>query len=464
MGSTSTSWIDTALTYADHGWEIVPLHTVTPKGRCHCKTLSCTKAGRHPRFEDWQAEKSDIERNIRSWGDIWEEADVAIATGIQSGIVVLEVVKAVGGLETVRQMDGMLPENTISIVEEKTREWLFFEHPGVRLDECVELGPGLRLHGDGGLVRLPRTPWRDRRAFYRWKTGPGLDSPVTMPDWLCTALDVEPTDDFRQTVPPGLPFSNPKAETLHRAARTHWIVQPWIAEGSLTILTGSPKSGKSRWLLELTHAALTRKPFLDEVPSPSPVVYLTEQSTSTFSSSLIETGITDQQALDDLHILYADQLAKTAWSELISQSVQYCQDVGARVLIVDSINRFASVNERSDDLGRPDLIQPLAEAGRERIGIVAVCQLAERITSLPEAVHRLGSLASTADTVVSLRRPAHGGNIRKIEALSRFKETPEQLTVTLEDSGYRRSKAPYSLFESNSETFSRRHSGALGVG
>ena len=455
MPPATHEWIDTALAYTQLGWELVPLYPTGDKGRCTCDERHCPGPGRHPRFQHWQDEKSAAERDVRSWGDIWTDADVAVVGGLSSDLAVLEVSSPEGGTDTLHRLleeHGPLPE-TPHATHGGTRTRYFFRHPGAEIGQSADLGPGLRLLGANELIPLPRSPFRNRRSFYRWKVGPGLEEVAGVPSWVLEKAGIEPEAEappIHTALPSSpassLPFSVPEAATLSALAETRWIVRPWLAEGSLALVTGSPKAGKSRLLLGLTRSALTGASFLGERSQQSPVVYLTEQSPSTFSKGLIEAGITGALPLSQLHILYAEQVEDVAWPALLAEAASHCEAVGARLLVVDSLNRFAGMSPGSTS-DEAELVRPLVDVVKKQISVAAVCQLRSQMTSLSEEVHQLGTLASTADTVISVSKVHGSGNLRRIETLSRFKETPDKEALRLKDTEYRRAKAAPTLFD-----------------
>ena len=85
--------LDAALAYAKMGWHVIPLHTPTGKsGQCSCGRAECGNSiGKHPRVKDWPNNASTEANTIKKWWDKWPNANIGIATGAKSGIVVLDV-------------------------------------------------------------------------------------------------------------------------------------------------------------------------------------------------------------------------------------------------------------------------------------------------------------------------------------------------------------------------------------
>ena len=91
----SNPLLKAALGYAAKGWLVLPIHTPTGSG-CSCPKHYCTSIGKHPRNHNGLTGASTDEKKIRGWWARWPHANVGIATGVGSGIFVLDVDGDVG--------------------------------------------------------------------------------------------------------------------------------------------------------------------------------------------------------------------------------------------------------------------------------------------------------------------------------------------------------------------------------
>jgi Bifunctional DNA primase/polymerase, N-terminal/AAA domain/Primase C terminal 1 (PriCT-1) len=133
-----------ALGYAGRGWPVFPCNGKAP----------LTEHG----FKDATI---DVE-TIRAWWTKWPDANVAIATGAASGLVVLDVDGDDGGdsLAKLEREHGALPRT----VSAKTPhgQHFYFAHPGGVIANSVgRLGAGLDVRADGGYVIAPPSPGRE---------------------------------------------------------------------------------------------------------------------------------------------------------------------------------------------------------------------------------------------------------------------------------------------------------------
>src|ERR1039457_6496513 len=76
--------------YAKHGFPVFPVHTVTG-GKCSCEAPECDHPGKHPRtMRGFKEATTDLQR-IAGWWRRWPDANIGIATGKASGLLVVDV-------------------------------------------------------------------------------------------------------------------------------------------------------------------------------------------------------------------------------------------------------------------------------------------------------------------------------------------------------------------------------------
>ena len=181
-----------ALTYAARGWRVFPLHSPTRSGGCTCGKLDCTQTGKHPRTQHGLKDASSSEAVLRIWwGQQWRRANLAIATGQRSRLVVLDVDPrhdGVASLARIQEQFGPLPE-TLRVATGGGGEHWYYQHPGgdvlIRTGARVAGLEGLDVRGDGGYVVAPPS-WHASGARYDWINP---DTPIApLPDWLLELL------------------------------------------------------------------------------------------------------------------------------------------------------------------------------------------------------------------------------------------------------------------------------------
>ncbi|HEX5085152.1 MAG TPA: bifunctional DNA primase/polymerase [Blastocatellia bacterium] len=207
-----------ALRYAEYGWPVFPVHTPTgdvarpcscmrttcpqigehpchkntckDSGKHPCHQSVCNSAGKHPRTKNGLHDASTDEAKIRRWWETWEDANIGVATGKESGIFALDVDPRRGGAEALASLEaehGELPETRIAYTGGGGVHYLF-KYPDFHVKNSTGmLGPGLDIKGEGGaIVVAPSLHTSCRR--YRWRN----DAPIVdAPEWFLRLLRAE---------------------------------------------------------------------------------------------------------------------------------------------------------------------------------------------------------------------------------------------------------------------------------
>src|SRR5206468_9742277 len=87
-GAVAGKWLTMPLAYAGRGWLVFPVHSIRG-GWCTCGRASCDNVAKHPRTEHGVLNASVDAQTIRVWWSRWPGANVAIATGAPSKLLVL---------------------------------------------------------------------------------------------------------------------------------------------------------------------------------------------------------------------------------------------------------------------------------------------------------------------------------------------------------------------------------------
>src|SRR4051812_3482416 len=78
-----------AQTYAKRGWRVLPLHSVRG-GRCSCGSPECSSVAKHPRTGHGRNDATTDLDQIERWWQTWPDANIGLATGPESNLVVLD--------------------------------------------------------------------------------------------------------------------------------------------------------------------------------------------------------------------------------------------------------------------------------------------------------------------------------------------------------------------------------------
>ena len=178
--------IKAALGCARCGWPVIPLYWVED-GRCSCSAANCTKPGKHPLTVNGVTNATIDDTWIQTWWEKFPEANVGIATGLPSGIVVLDIDPRHGGDKSLRELEhryGPMPDGP-RVLTGGGGQHLYLSHPGHNFKSQVGLLPGVDVRGDGGYVVGVGSNHASGKS-YVWEHGktPGKLSLPPLPTWL----------------------------------------------------------------------------------------------------------------------------------------------------------------------------------------------------------------------------------------------------------------------------------------
>ena len=111
--------LDHAISYAEKGWHVLPLHSVVD-GKCTCGKVGCTSPGKHPQTPNGLRSATIDLDTINTWFKYWPKANIGIATGKISGIGVLDIDPKHGGedsLDELVQKYGKIPDTVEAITQ-----------------------------------------------------------------------------------------------------------------------------------------------------------------------------------------------------------------------------------------------------------------------------------------------------------------------------------------------------------
>ncbi|TFH66986.1 MAG: DNA primase [Gemmatimonadales bacterium] len=157
------------------GWKVFPILPLNKRPR--------TTHGFHD-----ATDKADM---IAQWWHNNPTDGIGIATGLVSGVVVIDIDPRNGGNESLSALEkqyGPLPATPLCETGGGGRHF-YFTHPGGVFPCVNKLYPGIDLKADGGYVIAPFSS-HPSGTLYQWR--PGMDpmkfKPVPLPQWLFEAI------------------------------------------------------------------------------------------------------------------------------------------------------------------------------------------------------------------------------------------------------------------------------------
>lgn len=178
--------------YASAGLPVFPVAGIVSR-HCSCpRATACDHPAKHPLVAGGLRSATTDLAQVTAWWRRWPWANIGLATGSVSGLVVLDVDPRSGGaasLDDLRQRGLDVPA-TIKQHTGGGGAHLFYAHPGIPVPNSAGHlpgagdTPGLDLRGDGGYVLVaPSRHISGRR--YRWENSSGdVAGPAVLPGWL----------------------------------------------------------------------------------------------------------------------------------------------------------------------------------------------------------------------------------------------------------------------------------------
>jgi hypothetical protein len=143
----SNPLLEAALSYAERGWKVFPV-------RPGSKAPPLTPHGLKDATTDPAA--------IRKWWGQWPDANVAIATGPGSKLLVVDIdvdpEKGVNGLSSMEDLEAVgcaFPE-TLAVRTPRGGLHLYYAYDGAEIGNSAgKVAPGIDIRGTGGYVLAP---------------------------------------------------------------------------------------------------------------------------------------------------------------------------------------------------------------------------------------------------------------------------------------------------------------------
>lgn len=141
-----------ALAYAAKGWHVFPCFEpgAADPSLCACGRDCGKNKAKHPRTKNGLLDATTDADKIRAWWEKWPRANVAVRTGKESGIIVLDVDGELGR----QSIKGLNLPVTATVLTGRGFHY-YFKHPGGHVTTKTGLFPGVDIRGDGGYVLAP---------------------------------------------------------------------------------------------------------------------------------------------------------------------------------------------------------------------------------------------------------------------------------------------------------------------
>jgi hypothetical protein len=181
-----------ALRCVRRGWPVFPAHSVK-EGSCTCGREDCPiqTRGKHPRTMNGVKDASTDPAQIDRWWTRWPDANIGIATGEASGLVVLDVDPRNGGWKSLRKLlDGReMPQTPAVGTGGGGLHFYFASSKGLRVTSRSSILPGLDVKAGGGyVIAAGSLHWSGDKYVWKFGLTPEKVRVASVPQWLARAL------------------------------------------------------------------------------------------------------------------------------------------------------------------------------------------------------------------------------------------------------------------------------------
>lgn len=250
--------ITEAIKYIKMGWLIFPVHSVEG-GKCTCGNPECKNGGKHPIYQaapkGFHNATNDI-NTIKMWWENFPWANIAVRTGRESGIVVIDVDKkpeaGIDGDETLKDLEaqyGKLPE-TVEAVTGSGGRHIYFKYPqSMEIKSGANvLGDGIDIRANGGYVVVP--PSINMKGEYFWDTPDSNIEMAMPPAWILDRIAERGNREKPKTEPTKLLLPKNKVQEI-RSALTVIPAEDydtWLRMGMALHSTGAGNQAFGLWV------------------------------------------------------------------------------------------------------------------------------------------------------------------------------------------------------------------------
>jgi hypothetical protein len=181
----AVSMLERALEHLHLGRSIFPVCSPA-MGRHSHGGGDCKNTGKRPmvKWEAFQTRLPTIEE-VRTWWGRWPNANIGMATGALSGVVVLDADS--GDAKRLAMEQGGVDRTPAVFTGKPGGIHFWMAHPGEEVSNFARKRPGLDFRGDGGYVLVPPS-LHASGARYRWVDGTSERTPAVIPPWLLDLL------------------------------------------------------------------------------------------------------------------------------------------------------------------------------------------------------------------------------------------------------------------------------------
>lgn len=218
---------------------------------------------------------------------------------------------------------------------------------------------------------------------------------------------------------------------------TAWLWKGYLARGSVAILAGHPKAGKSTLLWGLIRALEQGRPFCGAPCTQGTAVLLTEEPRSTLREKRDRFGVARAT-----YQCKADAFPRKPFGVVMDQAIAEAKRAGATLLVVDTWAFWTALaaDEEKDAGAVSAALEHAHRAAAAGLAVLLVHHLKKADGEEGTGLRGSSALAAGVEAILELRRyDAKRGarnTMRSLHVLSRHEGAPQEQVIDLQGDQY----------------------------
>lgn len=214
-----------------------------------------------------------------------------------------------------------------------------------------------------------------------------------------------------------------------------WIWEGFLAPGSVTLLSASPKVGKTTLLAHMLHAMYTEDSFLGKPINPRPTLIISEEADTLIAQRA------DALGYSDMWPIFWQTPEGLTWEQLIKLMRDFATTWYRPLIIVDTLSRHWGIDDENDNAKVEKIMTSVIHLARTTGAAVMLVHHNRKSGGRGGTAPRGGSaLVGAVDIVIEVFRPGKDEDEadprRFIKTYSRYGETPSSLVISLDAGVY----------------------------
>jgi hypothetical protein len=217
---------------------------------------------------------------------------------------------------------------------------------------------------------------------------------------------------------------------------TEWLWQGYLSPGSLTLLTGQWKNGKTTLVAALLHQMKSGGHLLELPVRAGTAIVLTEESTDLWEQRAQRWDFSGHVRLCSRPFL--GKPTAEQWSAAVAALLALHQQRPLALLVLDPLALFLPGHIENSSTAMLDFLATLQQLAAAGMAVLVLHHIAKLIRGEGLAARGSGALSGGMDILLELRwfsSPAVADRRRQLVAWSRFDATPRRRIIELNAAG-----------------------------